>query len=224
MLLQRLLMALIAISFLATAGCQSLLLEHPLIAPKDAKVYANLHGMYRVQDPDNPQSQVIVHIGQAGPPFPAGMLRITSLSHMEQQGGILRVSNMMGFVEPLGKYYLLHIPIKKHDREEQPNYESWDSHWDPTEIDGYYLARLTIQDDRIDIAYMNTTFIHKAIENKSLAGTIGPIRTPPEEPALRVTADAKELRAFLETHVEGPFFLNDSKTHLKLMRFASEKN
>ncbi len=218
MLLQRILLVLVAISVLVTTGCQAILLQHPLIDPKDAKAHPALYGIYCIENDAASKVQQFVHVGTAGKPYPDGMLRFTTVSHPEPQGGKLQVSNMIGFVEPWGNYLLLHIPLLKHEADEAPDFESWKAVWDPTEIDGYYLARLSIQKDRIDIAYMNSTFLQRAIENKSLTGTIGPRTTPPEEPSLRITAHPNELRTFLEKHIEGQFFLTDPNMQLKLRR------
>ncbi len=208
-----------AVSLLACTGCTLPTSKYPLVDPAVAKPMPELHGAYRSTDaPDNIVHYA--HVGPAGDGFPEGFLRIVSVGQPKDAKTELTHFLCVAFVERVGRHHVLHIPLPKtlNLNESAP----WPQKWDPEQVGGYHLVRLTKRDDGgIEMAGLNESFLAKQIDAKQLAGRVtqeeirrGEV-VEADKRTVTITADSEDLRQFFTRHIDGELF---NKAHWRFSR------
>lgn len=203
----------------AGSGCNVTTSQHPLVAPAEAKRLPALYGHFRhAEDADNVVR--FEHIGPAGEGFPAGMLRILIVQSSRNGEQPLEYFSTVGFVQPVGKYHVLHLPHpKKLDLDSR---DMFGQKWDPDLVAGYHLERLLIRADDVEVASLNPEFLAEQIASGRLAGVVrqGETRrgdvTEIGPTSVTITAETAELRKFFERHIEGKLFSAQTTRHVRL--------
>lgn len=200
-----------ALLFLACTGCTGCTVpvaEHPLVDPADASTFPELHGVYRADDDADTFGQ-FVHIGSAGDGFPAGFVRIISVYQPKDATHALRSTTYIGFVERIGQAHILHLPGPKSGKLDD-QHKVWDEKWNPDQLAGYLLVRLTPRDGGVDMSALNVEFIKKQIEEQKLAGRVEVEQSQSDGTevikSITITAETDELRAFFERHIDVELF------------------
>lgn len=203
---------------LVCSGCTIPLVKHPLVNPAEAKAEASLYGVYRTEDcPDNIVHWV--HVGPAGGDFPAGFVRIISVSQPKERQPkdaktALDWTTYIGFVERVGKYHVLHLPLpRKAKGDEEKRRSWWDQKWDENEVGAYMVLRLSVGDDVVEMAVLDGEFVKDEIKAKKLTGEVDEKRREhdgavvAEDGAVTITAGTAELREYFARQIEGKLFI-----------------
>ena len=203
---------LAALLVLASCGCSPYpTLENPLVDPAQAKPLAEWHGLYRAMETRNDGDELYVHIGPASDDEPAGLLRILMVSHSADARSPLDATPMVGFVEPVGSFHVLHLPVPK---EQGPKRERrlWDGKWDAQQVEGYLVLRMALTADGFELNFFNEDFVAEQIKGKKLSGRIDEkvverdgVKSI-ERRDITITADTDELRAYFDEHIDGKLF------------------
>jgi hypothetical protein len=195
---------------LACSGCTIPTFTNPLVNPSDAKSFPTLHGVYRTTD--CPTNLVMYeHVGPAGDGYPNGILRIISVAQPKDAKTPLRSTTYFGFVEQIGRHYILHLALPKSGNLDRPP-ESWNEKWDVTQVGGYLVLKLSAIDDGFEMAPLNDVWLAEQIRSNQLAGQVTQ-DTPTRDGATKVggttitvTADAEALREFFTRHIDDKLF------------------
>ncbi len=199
------------------SGCTIPVSENPLVNPAEAKPDTSLYGTFRAIDETNEQVGYM-HIGPAGENFPAGFMRILLVSQNE----VLESEHLLGFVEKIGRYHVLHIPEIKVQEIMTSQRTAWDLEWDIHQVEGYLLVRLLVTDDNIELTFIENDFLIEQIEAQKLSGQIqreeqklmyGLVKH--EKVSITITADSDDLREFFSQHIDGKLL---SEQVMKFMR------
>ena len=201
---------LACVLLLVCVGCTVPTLENPLVDPSQARAFPGLLGAYRTDDcPDNIVHYA--HVGPAGDGYPDGFIRIISVSQPRDAETALRSEAYVGFVVPIGGFYILHIPLSKATNVDGGLTIS-DQNWDRNQIAGYFVLRLLAGPDGIEMSGLNEHFIAEQIAKSRLAGRVTQPTVERDgvvevgERVITITADEDELRQFFTRHVDGDLF------------------
>jgi hypothetical protein len=194
------------------SGCTIPELKHPLVKPEDAKTCLQLYGVYRSTDcPDN--IVVYEHVGPAGDDFPEGFLRFISVSQPKDYKTPLKSESYIGFVEQIGKDYILQIPVHKQAEKFEQQGTAWGGKWDAEQVAGYIVVRLSIREGVVEMSALNNEFVEESIETKQLAGQVMQEKVKREdgsveigEKTIYIAAETAELRKFFARHIDGGLF------------------
>ncbi|MEX0717640.1 MAG: hypothetical protein WD066_13690 [Planctomycetaceae bacterium] len=203
---------IVALFLLACSGCTIPTVENPLVAPADAKPLPSLHGVYRSTDcPDNLVNYA--HIGPAGDGYPASFLRIVVVSQPKDQTA-LGFSSYIGFVEPIGKHHVLHIPWSKTEVPDEQR-TNWNQNWEDDQVAGYMVMRLSVAPDDVEMSDLNDDFVEQQIAAKKIDGRVTRKAgerddAEPGNKTITITADTDDLRKFFTRHIDGELF-NESR-------------
>ena len=205
---------------LLCVGCKIPTTKNPLVEPSEAKPFSGLYGAFRSTDRTDDDLQY-VHMGPAGNGYPAGFLQIISVSHsndskssdskLSDSKSSLVFEKYVGFVYPMGRYAVLHIPLPKTKKEaNKPAF--WDREWDQEQVGGYMIMRLLVSPDSIEMCSLNEEFVMEKILSKKLAGRVDQ-GAGEREPAttvkiqtVTITADADALRQFFTKYMDDKLF------------------
>lgn len=211
-----------ALLALSCSGCTIPVVKNPLVKPADAHAVASLYGVYRSNDcPTNLVHWV--HVGPAGSEFPAGFVRIVSIGQpRDAKTALDEPDTYIGFLAPVGKYHVLHLPFPKKAQDDKANPGiSWDRKWDEDEVEGYLVLRLLLGDDGVEMAALDGRFVRDEIGAKKLTGEAkeehrernGVVEI--KEGPVTITAGTAELREYFARHVDGKLF---DKPYWKFVR------
>ena len=194
---------------LTCTGCTIPTTKNALVTPSDASACPALHGVYRSADcADNLDHWV--HIGPAGDNYPKGFLRIISVFQPRDSHTALDSMSYVGFVEQIGQYQVLHIPLPG-TLNVDSECTTWNRKWDAAQVGGYWVARLLVRPDAIEMADLNREFITDAIAAGKLTGQVAQERVKSGgieygKKTITMTAKSDELRDFFIHHIEGELF------------------
>ena len=160
------------------------------------------------------------HVGPAGDAYPDGFLRIIWVGQPKDSELALDYTTYIGFVEQIGRYYILHIPLPKNLKLDKPP-DIWNQKWDAKQVSGYMVVRLLVQPDGTEMSDLNDDFIAEQINAKKLAGRVtqkvverdGVVEIGKK--TITITVDSEELRQFFKRHTDGKLF---NKPHWKYTR------
>jgi hypothetical protein len=209
-------MGLLCLFLSGAFGCANF--QHPLVEPAKAKQEPSLYGAYRFdklgeEDWEEAKAIHFAHIGKAPKGFPDGFVQLVVISHPEKSHNVMGEARLIGFVEPLGEHYILHIPLHADEKEIERTNSNWSIPWDEAKVTGYAMARITKSKDGLVFAGFDPKFLEDRIKEGKLKGEIreehakalhGLLDLKLTSPT--VTAEAKELRAFIEANLESKLF------------------
>ena len=157
----------------------------------------------------NLDGATFIHVDNAGANFPAGFVKIVIVVHPKRRDSAIESNTLIGFVEPIGAYHVLHIPVTTSSEDDLQD-DSIREKWDESKVTGYLLSLLTISEDQVEETFLNEDFIEKSIELGMIDGTIkNPDRKEGNETVesknkeIKVTASTKKLHEFFEKNVAG---------------------
>ncbi len=235
-------MGLLAV--VACSGCVTTVLKHPLVKPEKARAVKDFYGVFCMKEEDGARNYL--HIGPAGDEFPRGFFRFVAVQHDPQGSPVGADSDFIAFLEPIGDFYVVHIPLvldpDETDSEEQDAADAAgkrkntidlakasldlysalsDDEWKPDKVVAYWLCGLKKTTDGFQVFPINDGFVRQAILDKKIAGTLG------RGPAARerhnvITADPQATRAFFAKHLPGKLLAQPSKEtpELRYVRIA----
>lgn len=204
---------IVALCALACSGCTIPVLKNPLVKPAEAKAVDTLCGVYRSDD--CPTNFIhYVHVGPAGGDFPAGFVRIVSVMQPRDKTEVLEEPmTYIGFVEPIGKYHILHLPLSNAMKDkEKRRRTSWNGKWDENEVAGYLAMRLLIGDAGVEMAMLDGDVVKEQIRAKALTGEIEEKRSMVDgkvvvtDGPVMITEEMGKLRDFFSRHIDGKLF------------------
>jgi hypothetical protein len=124
--------------------------DNPLSDPKQATVDPGLVGVWRYREKEGDVEYY--HVGKAGDNFPAGMLRVKTITH--KKNGELQCpdnGDTLMFSTVLGKNHYVNITGLDADKIKTMG----DSKWEPSMADGYFIYKYEINGDKLTIACMD---------------------------------------------------------------------
>lgn len=232
----------------AGSGCVTTVLKHPLVKPEKARAAKDFYGVFCMKEEDGARS--FLHIGPAGDEFPSGFFRVVAIQH-DSTGVPQRADHdLIGFIEPMGKYYLIHIPLildpDEIDVDEEDAADAagdgkrpidlaragfelysrlWEDEWKPDQVVAYWLLGLKKTPDGFQVFPINDGFVRQAILDKTIEGALGR-GVAMREPDNVITADPQATRAFFAKHLPGELLARPSKEtpELRYVRIAEKRD
>ncbi|MCM2374380.1 hypothetical protein [Aporhodopirellula aestuarii] len=201
---------------MASAGCDSAVLESPLVDPEKATRFPGLDGAFKCVESGTKKTSWL-HIGSAGRDFPSGFHRIVWVAEFGDFG-LISVP-LVGFFEKIDDHYYLHLPCPEisEELEEPQSFQQFPGGWDSESVRHFSLFRVSRSSDDIDIEFLNTSYVISQIELNSLKGTIRIDKLSPDDnmPSKFATITAKpaELREYIQSDSSGKLF--ERKMHFK---------
>jgi hypothetical protein len=158
--------------------------DNPLSDPKQSTIDPGLAGVWRVRDKGD---TVYYHVGKAGSNFPAGMLRVKSITH-GKNGELPHPDNddLLVFTTTLEKNHYLNITSISAERIKSMG----DTKWEPSMADGYFIYKYEISGDKLTMAGMDSDRKEEAIKAGKIKGTL-------EEHNKRITDTTENLAKFI---------------------------
>jgi len=204
---------------LICSGCALDTLKHPLVDPAEAKPMPELYGVYRTTEFKEGFLNY-VHVATAGGDYPPGFLRGVLVGQPRDPKTPVTVRGFVGFIEPLGRYHILHCPFPQEGvLEDQPKISS-PPNWKRQDVTGYMAIRLEIGKESVEASGLNREFIVNQIRSGKLAGEVHmgehPKTGEPRVSNVSITAKQKELRAFFEKHMDAGLFQETSQTYRRI--------
>jgi hypothetical protein len=212
---------MIALLFLLCSGCAFPTSKNPLVNPSDAKAFPELHGVYRSEEKED-NTYHYAHIGPAGDQYPKGFLRIISVGQSSGLKSELKLKILVGFVEKIGKEYLLHFPIPENYSATDNKLEYAGQIWDASKVGSYLIIKLSLSPETLSMTLLDEEFIEEMIKTKKLAGLITPRKKEKQNgkyvtipKSIIITAGIEELRQFFKQHLDGNLFQKEDFIKMK---------
>ena len=194
------------------SGCTIPLFQHPLVAPSEAKKVDSIYGVYWTQTGSKAKSYEKVE--SAGANYPPGFIRFFSPNQNDATDDRQSPSAMIGFLEPVGDYYILNVPLTGTGNGEGHGWQdAIKESWDESKVVGYLLFRLKVTKNTLELALLEPEAIEECIKSKKLDGSIkqnnkllddGTTEVGPKE--IIVTSKPDKLRKFFLESIEGAIF------------------
>ncbi len=211
---------IIALLFLLCSGCTVPTTKNPLVDPSDAKAFPEFHGVYRTENKESSKVHY-AHIGSAGDQYPEGFLKFLFVVHPSDSKSALQTGIHIGFVEKIGKEYLLHLPVSENNLLDSQT-KTWGQKWDASKVESYLIVKLSLSPETLRMTLLDEEFIEEMIKTKKLAGQITPEKTEKQNgknvtipKSITITAGTEELRQFFKQQLNGKLFEKEVYSKMK---------
>lgn len=216
--MRKLVLACVCLCF---SGCTIPTFEQPIESFDHATVPAEWFGLYNGVDCGHLEV-CDLHIKAADKDAPKGIfhfiLEEKPLNHAE-----IKVIKGYCIATRFGPSHVLQIPIFDPDSKQQKNLFPSEVIWGKTKIHGYLFILAQVESDEIKLAMVDDAFLARAIEKGELQGSVkrsavsntaerkskGPpteVTTEQQVESIRVTAESRLLRSFVEQNIDRGLF------------------
>ena len=161
---------------------------NPLVDPANGIMPDELIGSFIESD-----NSFFLHVGSAGEGFPAGCLRLVSVSVPTDSKEAISYSSIVMFVEKVGEHLVAHLPLKNGDLIEDQ--ESWQEN----EIEGYLLWKLKISENSLKVVMASPDMLDRLVKSEKLT-----LDTNDNNVKL-ITNSSESIKKLIETYSDKMF-------------------
>ena len=220
----------VAILGMLFSGCTVPQFEHTIETLEEATVPTELFGLYDAVN--RPQLAVCtLLIEPADPGAPRGVVRVT-MEDQTVEDTSKRTSRGYCIATRFDRSYVVQIPIFTPDDKSGAGPKLEREAWGDAKIAGYVFLCARLDSEELELAFIDSTFVERAIDQGKLRGSVKRTAAPdravqkktdavgkvtPEAKAesITVTADSESLRLFFQEHLNRGLFSETDNPRFK---------